>query len=162
MITIINDEHMVYNVNPEMEHYSNGENVAVFGGRDGYMIEGYFNRDKLFKCVYLIVNLNVILMFLTLYQQKYLFNKGGGQPSTRYETIKLNIHYISYNFNRLYISILPIICIYIYFKEMNIYSWHYDCGPSEDNNTIQSSTYYYSIFNIDISIFFAEINRRHI
>ena len=72
MITIINDEHMVYNVNPEMEHYSNGENVAVFGGRDGYMIEGYFNRDKLFKCVYLIVNLNVILMFLTLYQQKYL------------------------------------------------------------------------------------------
>ena len=52
MITIINDEHMVYNVNPEMEHYSNGENVAVFGGHDGYMIEGYFNRDKLFKCVY--------------------------------------------------------------------------------------------------------------
>ncbi len=147
MKTIINDHNMIYSVIQETIRYANGEKKYILGDEGDYTIEDYFSRDKLFHCIYYISIIIILLLILSLYQKNYIFCENG-QSSTKYERFKLNTFNYSYRFNLLYSCLLFFFCLFIYNKEMNIYTWHYDCGQSDTNDTIQSSTYYYSIFNI--------------
>ena len=98
MKTIINDHNMLYSVIPGTTKYLNGETEYIMGQEDDYMIEDYFDRDKLLHCIHYISGINIMILLLSLYQQKYLF-RNSVKGSTRYERIKFNIVYFSKQFN---------------------------------------------------------------
>ena len=147
MKTVINDGHMVYNVVPVTEEYNNGETKYLIGDRDDYFIEDYFSNDYLYSYLYWVCIINVALLSITLLEDNYILHNTKKKKHSRFEVWVLYfLHYTS-NFNKIYSLLLVILCAFQRKIGQNIYAWHYDCIPSDLGDGIQSSTYYYSIFN---------------
>ena len=147
MKTIINDGHMVYNVVPVTEEYNNGETKYLIGDRDDYFIEDYFSNDYLYSYLYWVCIINVALLSITLLEHNYILHNSKKKKHSRFEVWVLYfLHYTS-NFNKFYSVLLVFLFCFQRNNGKNIYTWHYDCIPSDLGDGIQPSTYYYSIFN---------------
>ena len=145
--TIINDKHMVYDVSPVTGKYNNGETKYFIGDEGDYYIEEYFSNDKLYNYMYWVCIVNITILLYTLYMDNYILHNGNKKKHSRFEVWVLYfLHYTS-NFNKIYSLLLVILCAFQRKIGQNIYAWHYDCIPSDLGDGIQSSTYYYSIFN---------------
>ena len=145
--TIINDKHMVYDVSTVTETYNNGETKYFIGDEGDYSIEDYFSNDKLYSYMYWVCIVNVVILLYTLFIDNYILHNGKKKKHSRFEVWVLYfLHYTS-NFNKIYSVLLVILCVFQRKIGQNIYTWHYDCIPSDLGDGIQSSTYYYSLFN---------------
>lgn len=147
MKTIINDRHMVFNVDPLKKTIVDGSLQYILGYPDDYSIEDYFYREKLQSYLLNLLGIVVLILTICLFQYNYLLKHGTKTITNKSQSIKINCMHGTYLFNRIYTIILFIIYLYFYTKEFTVYEWNYDCIPSEVGNSIESSTYYYSIFN---------------
>ena len=147
MKTIINDENMIYNVVPVTGSYGNGETKYLIGDRDDYSIEDYFSNDKLYSYIYCVCIVIVSLLLLSFFEDDYILHNSKKKEHSRFEVWVLYfLHYTS-NFNKFYSILLLLLCYFQRKGDKKIYTWHYDCSSSDLGDGIQSSTYYYSIFN---------------
>ena len=149
MKTIINDRHMMFNIDPIQTERWDGTLTYSLGDHNDYAMKDYFDTNRL--NIYLINLIGLALMILQIAQVEYnyLVKHGTKTFTSKYETIKMNCICFSCYCNRIWSVIFCIIYLYHINDEGKVYEWHYDCVPSDAGNSIQSSTYYFNLFNTE-------------
>tara|TARA_B100001094_G_scaffold322353_1_gene371564 strand:- start:60 stop:929 length:870 start_codon:yes stop_codon:yes gene_type:complete len=152
MKTIINDRHMMFNIDPIQTEMWDGTLIYSLGDPNDYEMKDYFDKNRLNIYLINLIGLAFIILQIAQVEYNYLVKHGTKTITCKYETIKMNFICFSCYCNRIWSVIFCIIYLYHINDEGKVYEWHYDCVPSDAGNSIQSSTYYFNLFNTDFDL----------
>ena len=149
MKTIINDRHMMFNVDPIQTERWDGTLGYSIGYPHDYEMKDYFDKNKLNSYLISHISLSLLILTIALLEYNYLIKHGTKTFTRKYETIKMNCISFSCYWNRIWSVIFCVLYLYHSSSKDKVYEWHYDCIPSEIGDSIQSSTYYFNLFNTE-------------